>query len=108
MLLEDKHDSELTFADLEGFLDRQIGEGLQLDYKQQVTQDIAQTACAFANTSGGHIIVGVDEVRAPDQPDKPNAESVPGVEGKHKASARDFIIGRTRPPGRGRDHCHPY
>lgn len=41
------------------------GEGERLDYKQTITNfhKIAKTVCAFANTSGGVILIGVTDQR---------------------------------------------
>jgi ATP-dependent DNA helicase RecG len=43
----------------------QRGEGKTLELKQQLPQhgQIAQTAIAFANTSGGKLVIGVDDER---------------------------------------------
>lgn len=40
-------------------------EGEQLDYKQRITslEKIARTLCAFANTSGGMLLVGIKDDR---------------------------------------------
>jgi len=56
----------LTFGDVVAFLNkaqRAHREGISLDYKREMiaTDKIAKLACAFANTSGGWIIIGVDE-----------------------------------------------
>ena len=39
------------------------GEGVQLDFKHSITdkQKIAWTLCAFANTKGGSLLIGVKD-----------------------------------------------
>lgn len=53
---------ELIIADdIIGFCDLQREEGMDLDYKSALPNDLEKTICAFANTQGGIILVGVDE-----------------------------------------------
>ncbi len=56
---------------LKGFLDRGIEEGLTLDYKQiQAVENpdkIATSVTAFANSEGGLILLGVEEVKEKDE-----------------------------------------
>lgn len=59
--------SEVTMQDVKIFCDKQIKEGINLDYKRDLTsKSLLKTMAAFANTRGGFIIVGVD-----DKDDKP-------------------------------------
>src|SRR5260370_25687806 len=59
--------SEVTIQDVKVFCDKQIREGINLDYKRDLTsKSLLKTMAAFANTRGGFIIVGVD-----DKDDKP-------------------------------------
>lgn len=37
-----------------------LGEGSTVELKQSVPKDTGQTICAFANSDGGHLILGVD------------------------------------------------
>jgi hypothetical protein len=52
-----ERDEELS---IEGII-RLRGEGLHHDYKVTVTDRILHTICAFANTEGGTVLVGVDD-----------------------------------------------
>ncbi len=56
----------MTYPNLESFLREGNEEGTRLDYKREWVSDIPRVACAFANTSGGHIVVGVEELRGPE------------------------------------------
>lgn len=59
--------SEVTMQDVKLFCDKQVREGINLDYKRDLTsKSLLKTMAAFANTRGGFILVGVD-----DQDDKP-------------------------------------
>lgn len=58
---------EVTIQDVKIFCSKQIKEGINLDYKRDLTsRSLLKTMAAFANTRGGYIIVGVD-----DKDDKP-------------------------------------
>lgn len=37
-------------------------EGLNTEYKREYTEEIKKTVIAFANTNGGKIIIGIDDV----------------------------------------------
>jgi len=57
----------VTIQDVKVFCDKQIKEGINLDYKRDLTsKTLLKTIAAFANTRGGFIIVGAD-----DKDDKP-------------------------------------
>jgi hypothetical protein len=58
---------EVTMQDVKIFCDKQIREGINLDYKRGLaSKTLLKTMAAFANTRGGFIIIGVD-----DKDDKP-------------------------------------
>lgn len=50
-----------TYADVESFLAEKNPEGLRLEYKREVTNRIARTIAAMANSEGGLIIIGIEE-----------------------------------------------
>jgi len=69
--------NEVTMQDVKMFCDKQVREGINLDYKRDLTsKSLLKTMAAFANTRGGFIIVGVD-----DEDDKPKLP-VEGMEWK--------------------------
>jgi hypothetical protein len=53
--------SKIEFKEIKSFCDQQISEGLRVDYKEDIPQNegLAKTICAFANTAGGIILIGV-------------------------------------------------
>ncbi len=52
----------MTIQDVKIFCDKQVREGINLDYKRDLTsKSLLKTMAAFANTRGGFIIVGVDD-----------------------------------------------
>lgn len=71
-MLEGRSLSEQGYSDLTAFLKRQVGEGLTLDYKRELSggskdrSDLCRDVSALANSQGGTIIYGVDE-RKPDR-----------------------------------------
>ena len=69
---------EITASDVNKFCELQIGEDLDLDYKVAWPSDLAQVMCAFANSQGGHILVGVDEKEKTRKPACPPV----GIDGK--------------------------
>jgi hypothetical protein len=60
--------SGVTYSDVVEFCELQKKEGINLDYKRDLSSSkpIVKTIAAFGNTRGGYIIVGVD-----DEDDKP-------------------------------------
>src|SRR5437016_2958960 len=56
---------------LDEFLKQSIEESLNLDYKDIRASDnpdkLAQTVCAFANSEGGLLVLGIDEQRDTDE-----------------------------------------
>jgi len=51
----------LTFQDVSNFCQTHAREGLVLDYKVDFPKHLEKTIASFANTYGGHILIGVDE-----------------------------------------------
>lgn len=56
--------ADITFADVSDFCADQIKEHIRLDYKREIprTDKLAKLIASFANTQGGHILFGVEEV----------------------------------------------
>lgn len=54
--------SKITFTEIKSFYDQQFSEGLRIEYKRDFPQndDLAKTICAFANSAGGIILIGVE------------------------------------------------
>jgi hypothetical protein len=93
------------YSDLKTFLDEQNEEGTRLEYKQEWVGDIPKIACAFANTSGGDIIVGVKEIKPSGKKagkvNVPDPNDIVGIDPRTKdwkASAKTKISSNTRPP----------
>src|SRR5689334_21206073 len=51
----------LTWQDVNNFCQARPREGLILDYKLDFPRRLDKTIASFANTYGGHILIGVDE-----------------------------------------------
>ena len=58
---------EITEADLQELIDHQVAEGKEYDYKLQMNysdedkREFLADVSSFANTVGGHLIIGMDE-----------------------------------------------
>jgi hypothetical protein len=95
--------SELTYAEVEGFLKEANEEGTRLDYKQQWDPaKAARVVSSFANIAGGPLVMGVDEKRDPKSPKIklriPDPANVPRlIPQDWEASASDAVRSRTRP-----------
>ncbi len=84
---------DLSFDDIVRFCEAGHSEGLTLDYKLADSKSIAKVACAFANTFGGVILVGVEESN-----EKPKApfDGIPNIE-NIKNSVVDTILSSIYP-----------
>jgi hypothetical protein len=51
----------IEIQDILAFCSEKHTEGIDLDYKQNWPKDLARIICAFANTQGGLILMGVEE-----------------------------------------------
>ena len=53
--------SKIDFQAIKSFCDQKLSEGLRIEYKGDFPKNegLARTICAFANTSGGIILIGV-------------------------------------------------
>jgi len=61
---------EIAFSDVESFCQLKIVEGIQLDYKRELSRDLPKIFAAFTNTRGGVLIFGVEEDTATGLPAK--------------------------------------
>ena len=67
-----KSKNEITFSDVEDFC-REFGEGVRVEYKQEV-KHIPKIVSSFANTQGGIFIIGVETDKATNK-----VTSIPGI-----------------------------
>ena len=69
--------SKINFKEIKNFCDQQISEGLRIDYKRdfQKNVDLARTICAFANTAGSIILIGVEADKEKNIP-----VNIPGIQ----------------------------
>jgi len=61
MNLFNKPINQITYEDVVTFCQLGIGEGVNLDYKEDFPKHLEKSISAFANTNGGMIIIGVKE-----------------------------------------------
>ncbi len=52
---------EVTYKIVRAFCELKLEEGIDLDYKLDWPNDLARIMCAFANTQGGLLLIGVGE-----------------------------------------------
>jgi hypothetical protein len=52
---------DISYDHIERFCESQIEEDIDLDYKSAFPNDLDRTLCAFANTQGGLILIGISE-----------------------------------------------
>ncbi|MCU1240468.1 MAG: putative transcriptional regulator [Candidatus Acidoferrum typicum] len=83
---------EITFDDVNSFCQARPREGLVLDYKLDFPRRLDKTIAAFANTYGGHVLIGVDETQT-GEPVLPIAGVAlqPGLRERVVATALDAI-----------------
>ncbi len=69
--------AQLGIEDIQSFCDQGFSESLRIEYKEELTDNLklAKTICAFANTQGGIILVGVKADTIKNIP-----ETIPGIE----------------------------
>jgi len=87
--------TELNIEDIKIFCEKKVREGFSLDYKENFPRDLAKTICAFANTSGGVILIGIEE----DKEGKPKLP-IKGVPFEKGLSERivNIILSNINPP----------
>jgi hypothetical protein len=54
--------SKISYQEVKSFCEQQIPEGLRIEYKKDFPENegFARTICAFANTAGGILLIGVE------------------------------------------------
>ncbi len=85
----------LTYEDIQRFCEESVPEGWPLEYKLKDSQSVVKTACAFANTVGGIIVVGVEEEN--ERPKPPFLGLEMAELEKVYQSIRDSILEHTYP-----------
>jgi hypothetical protein len=88
---------EITYETIEGFCNQQIPEDIDLDYKSDWPNDLEKVLCAFANTQGGLVLIGIEEVEKTQLPKCPPC----GVVGSHdvlREKARNIAFDAIYPP----------
>jgi hypothetical protein len=91
--------SNLDYSDIEWLKNERIPESYNLDYKRDTygrgkTDELAKDISALANTSGGYLVLGVDEVKDSDEGETYPGEIV-GIEKEEDLKKR--IIDRIIP-----------
>ena len=95
MSLYTKKISEITFGDINNFVNINLKEDLRLDYKEDFPNNLAKIVTAFANTAGGIILIGVRANRETNQPEEiTGIPLAPGLEER----ATNITMGNIRPP----------
>ena len=99
MSLLNKPVAEITLHDVEVFCQQKRKEGPRLDYKRKFTDSHVKLICAFANTVGGMIILGVDtdDNNQPIWPPQHGLASTAGLEDRIIQMTTDGITPPVRP-----------
>jgi Putative DNA-binding domain len=63
--------TSLTWQDVLDFCSVGLPEGTTIDYKRDIPSELERTIAAMANTSGGVVLIGVDEDRSTTKPVAP-------------------------------------
>jgi hypothetical protein len=92
--------SRINFKEIRSFCDQQISEGLRIEYKRSFPEnvDLAKTICAFANTAGGIILIGVEADKKKNTPTNiPGIQITEGLEEKVVNICLSYILPRIMP-----------
>jgi len=92
--------SKIDFKEVKRFCDQQISEGLRVDYKEDFPKNerLARTICAFSNTAGGIILIGVKADKKSNVPvDIPGIDIIEGLEEKVSSICLGHILPRIMP-----------
>lgn len=86
---------DLSIQDIKVFCDLGIPEGVRIDYKSDFPKDLERTICAFSNTSGGIILIGISANKKTNTPEEmPGVRLVDGLEEK----VINVCMGHISPP----------
>ncbi len=92
--------SKVDFKEIKSFCDQQISEGLRVEYKRDFpkNEDLAKSVCAFANTEGGIILIGVEANKESNVPtDIPGISMKKGLEEKVTSICLSNILPKIMP-----------
>ncbi|MFC2093674.1 helix-turn-helix domain-containing protein [Bacteroidota bacterium] len=94
-MIYNKPISDINWDDIVNFCNQRISENAYLDYKESFPSNLQKSICAFANTLGGIIIIGVEE----DDDNKP-VLPIKGIEPERGLSERiiNIILSNITPP----------
>lgn len=84
-------DEEVNLSQIQDLISDKVREDVTIDYKQQLPKDIARTVCAFLNTYGGQIVLGIaEENEVPTQ--------IVGFDSEEISALNQRIKDKIRPP----------
>jgi hypothetical protein len=85
----------ITWKDVEDFCVEGIAENAYVDYKRDFPTDLAKTVAAMANTHGGLVLIGVDEL-----PDGKPRTPIAGIEAEPRLADRvtNIVLANVTPP----------
>jgi len=93
-MLYTKKIEEITYQDILNFCNEQIRENISLDYKEDIDASLSKTIAAMANTWGGLIVIGVEDIDS-----KPKLP-VKGIQFREylREQINNIILGNITPP----------
>jgi hypothetical protein len=99
MIWEGKRLSEVTEQDLRGILESGVEEHKHLDYKAELylnndagQKDFLIDVCAFANAEGGILLIGVPELRDPENDQPTGAPDLARFEGIPSPNPESVLV----------------
>jgi hypothetical protein len=88
---------EISYEMIEAFCQLEREEDIDLDYKSDWPSDLDKILCAFANTQGGIVLIGVEEENKTRRPKCPPM-GVVGTEEALRQKALNIAFDRVYPP----------
>ncbi len=92
--------SKVDYKEVKSFCDQQISEGLRIEYKRDFPKNeaLSKSVCAFANTEGGIILIGVEADKKSNVPtDIPGISIEKGLEEKVSNICLSHVLPRIMP-----------